>query len=319
MLLGRVVEAAGRQTKSFSLEIAHSQQGSFFDLCEPIKTQTDQEFLRTSSQLAEKLAAAQTHNRIPSGYFVMLDCSDPSTQLGQYIVIKAELDEVIHVTRENNVTRLELLKKVFFGSAKKLYKIGMLFERPQAQGPLPNDRYECILFDDQFNDDKKPAEYFYSNFLGYSIDRNGKIQTQRFERLVESFGRDHISDDRRLQDWVDALRVELRSQDSLIDPMSFGHRHLHDRDLEDQFLAQVVSQLPQAIPKDTSLISRRLNQRKVDFPDKIIVSGPSDDFDDKVKIIPPGESLDPLFEEEGEEVTYTYIRIAGRPYPRKRR
>lgn len=316
-LLDRIVEAAGRQTKSFDLEVAYSHEGTFFNLCEPIKAKTDEDFLNTSCLLAEKLASAQKHNRIPGGYFVLLDCSDPVTHLGQYIVVKAELDEVINVTRENNVSKLQLLDKVIFGSAKKFYKIGMLFERLQAHGQTPNERYECLLFDDQFNDDKRPAEYFFDEFLGFSIDKNAKIQTNRFEQFSQDFGRTHIHNNRELQNWIEAVRVELNSQDNLINPTDFARRHSPSQDVEDQFLSQVASKLPQAIPKDTTLVVRRLNQQKIDFQGKITLSGPHDEMEAKVDVILPGESIEELLRTE-EGKSYTFIRVEGSPYQRKR-
>lgn len=312
MLKTRIIDAAGKHSKAFTLEIAQSQEGTFYDSCLPIKDQTDDDFLATSCQLATLLAVKQTRNRIPGGYFLLLNCSDKTENLGQYIVIKAEPDQGVTHSRKDKKSNVTLLDKILFSSAQKLFKIGMLFQRrqPEGQGITPNELYECLLFDNQFSNDKKPAEYFYKDFLAFSIDKNAKIQTQRFDKLTEDFITQKVTNQDDRESLINALRVELKSQDTIIQPAVFAQRHLESDDLKDLFTVEVTNQLPSSIEKDLTLLSRKVQKRKIDFSSDVMLTAPDEDFEEKVHIMRPDEDIDLT------NTQYTYVRVKGQPFKR---
>ncbi len=313
VLKKRLIDAAGKQSKAFTLEIARSEPGTFYDHCLPIINQNDDDFLNTSRQLAILLASKQTRTRIPGGYFLLLDCSDRAKGLGQYIVIKAEPDQGVTHSRTGKKSKADLLTKILFSSAQRLYKIGMLFQRlkPVGDGVTPNDLYECMLFDSQFSADKRPAEYFYKDFLSLSVDKNARLQTYRFNELVESFIHNQIVDQEAREDAMDALRVELKNQESLIQPAEFGKRHFEDDDLKDLFTVEVTNALPPSIEKDTRLLTQRIQKRKIDFSNGALLTAPDENFDDKVHILRTGDEIDLT------DNRYTYVRVTGQPFRRK--
>ncbi len=313
LLIKRLIDATGKQSKAFTVELARSEAGTFFGHCQSLKDQSREEFLATSCQLASLLASTQRRNQIPGGYFLLIDCTDRENNLGQYIVIKAEPDSGVIHSRNGKVSKVDVLKQIMFSSAQKLFKIGMLFERsePLNEGNDPNDQYECLLFDNQFSSDTRPAEYFYRDFLSYSIDRNAKIQTQRFSQLTEEFIFEHVKDSEVARDVLNALRVEIKSQENIISPMTFGQRYLATDELRDRYTSQVVNDLPSAIQKDTKLIDKKYSKRRIGFSNDIILTGPDEGFDEKVHVLEPGEEFD------RNDDRYTYIRVTGQPYKRR--
>jgi hypothetical protein len=313
MLKTRIIDAAGKHSKAFTLEIERGEEGTFYNYCRPIINQTDEEFLATSRQLALLLASKQTRSRIPGGYFLLLDCSDRAKNLGHYIVIKAEPDQGVTHSRTGRKSRADFLTKILFSSAQKLYKIGILSQRhePLGDGQTPNELYECMLFDSQFSADKKPAEYFYRDFLSFSTDRNARLQTFKFNQLVENFIQSHIEDQENRENAMAALRVELKNQDNLIQPAEFGRRIFEGDDVRDQFTVEVTNELPPSIEKHTGLLVQRIQKRKISFSNGTLLTSPDDDFENEVHIIRSNEEIDLT------DSRYTYIRVAGEPFKRK--
>jgi hypothetical protein len=161
ILLKRISDAAGKQSKAFVLKVGDNAEGSFYHLCNGLSNKNQDEFLRIS--IAELLASAQRRSSIPGGYLLILDCLDDDRPI--YIAMKAEPHEALTIPEDNK--QLTVLNKVFLSPSQKLYKFGALatIENDIADnGSLEsiNDKFLAFLFDDQFRSESKPAEYFFS-------------------------------------------------------------------------------------------------------------------------------------------------------------
>jgi len=133
------------------------------------------------------LARAQTKQSIPGGYLIVMDCSDATSDYFACIVIKAEPHEALQLARIDGRDQLAVLDKVFLSPSQKFFKIGIIYQRSDEENVDLNHQYGTLLFDDQFRPDGQPAEYFYKDFLGFSANRNNKIQSKRFYHKTESF------------------------------------------------------------------------------------------------------------------------------------
>ena len=155
-----------------------------------MKSKSDPDFIQSSKDIADILADSQKRTNIPGGYIILLDALDEEKSI--YIIIKAEPHQALQ--RVDVQSQISLLKSVFLSPSQKLYKIGILCERLDPSGENPSDRFECWLFDDQFRAESHPAEYFYKDFLGFTIGNNAKIQSQRFYDKTEGFIIDSFDD-----------------------------------------------------------------------------------------------------------------------------
>ena len=175
----RLIDAAGRNSKAFELEIDNFNPDSFFYLSKNLADLNEHEFILRTTEIAELLADSQRRVSIPGGYLLIMDCLDNDTNLPVVIVIKAEPHEALRLSINSGHTQVNVLTKVFLSPSQKLYKIGIIYQKTGDETENINDRYGCFLYDDQFRADTNPAEYFYKDFLGFTVGNNSKIQSQR--------------------------------------------------------------------------------------------------------------------------------------------
>ena len=240
IIRSRIVQAAGRDARAFELEIANTSPGMYFDLANGIKALTDDQFIAASQNIATLLAKAQRRKDIPKSYMILLDCTDKTANKGIYIVIKAELHEALTKKVDRDRAFFEVLSEIFLSPSTRLYKIGILYEESNPGKPYPNNEYGCFLFDEQFQlDGSKPAEYFYKDFLGFSVDNNSKIQTRKLYQETYEFIIQHAPTGEKNK-LINALRTEFDAnvQES-ISPKEFAKKYFKTVQLRDHYSREV--------------------------------------------------------------------------------
>ena len=312
ILRTRLTNAAGKNSKAFELEIGNSSANTFFDIAKSIKGKSDNVFIQKSQQIAHKLADSQTSSNMQGGYLLVIEAIDRTDSSFVLIVIKAELHEAFRTEKKKGVSVLKVLKDIFLSPSQKLYKIGFLYERQNTTGLTPNDLFGCFLFDDQFRRSTKPAEYFYKDFLGFSISNNAKIQSQFFYEQTHYFITTNIKSAKEKRDLINELRNLFSvNQETTITPADFSNTYFSTPAIRDLFASEVLVNFHSSIIKDTALIDYDLNHKKLNFPNKIKVTGPKTDFDEAVTLI-DSESL--LNELDPTSNNYTILKITGQPY-----
>lgn len=308
----RLMDAAGRNSKAFELEIWDTSNGSFFNLSENLNSLNDDQFIRTTSDIADLLAESQRKKLIPGGYLMVMNCYDNELDLPVHIVIKAEPHEALQFSPNHGHT-LNVLQKVFLSPSQKLYKIGIIYAKSHEESGDVNKRFGCFLYDDQFRAETHPAEYFYKDFLGFSVGENAKIQSQRFYNKTENFILSNSPNTETKSKLLLALKTEfIANENSTVNPLNFANTYIPtENDLRDNYIKDVCQELPFAIVKDSILIKNRLSKRKIDFPSNINIIGPEESFDKRVIIIDKAEEFNELDIENQE---YTILKIIGRPY-----
>lgn len=309
----RLSKAAAKTSKAFELEIEDYYEGSFFSFAKEICKLDDNSFIKYSEKIAHLLAQAQTRNTIPGGYFLLIDAVTVDGN-NLTITIKAELNTVLKYYYDDNESAIKILDDAFLSPSQKFFKIGVIYEKdePDEFTNYPNNNFGCFLFDDQFKPDSRPAEYFYKDFLGFSIDSNPKIQSKRFFDTTDNFIRKNIPAPDYKDEMLNLLKHEFTTNDEPeLTPKDFADMYFNDNELRDNYKNQITSYLPEKIIKDSSMIESKLKSKKINFPNKVAVSGPSDIFDYNIKIIKNKNELENL-EPENDEVTI--IKIIGKPY-----
>jgi hypothetical protein len=313
IIRNRLTNALGRNSKSFELEIENHDDGSFFSLSLNMNTLDDQQFIIKSIEIAELLAECQRKVTIPGGYLLIMECLDTVTNLNLSIVIKAEPHEALQYSNEGGHTQISLLNKVFLSPSQKLFKIGVIFRKNDSEINNVNDSFGCILYDDQFRVDSHPAEYFYKDFLGFSIANNAKIQTQRFYDKTRTFILNNVPDINLKNGLLSVLKNEfIVNLNDTINPFNFANDYFSNQyGLRDRYIVDVCHELPNSIIKEQTLINSKLQKRKIDFSSNINLIGPEDEFDNNVSIITTDAELNNL--ELNNEI-YTILKINGKPY-----
>lgn len=300
----RLIDAAGRDSRSFELKIENNEEGSFFDLSKEIIESNNDCFIENSKAIAELLGESQTHHLIPGGYLIIISAIDEDER-HLIIVIKAEPHEALKVLPNDQIS----IEKVFLSPSQKLYKIGVLHQLNTSE-PLSSELFTSYLFDDQFRQDGHPAEYFYKYFLGLSVSENSKIQTHQFYNKTETFILNNIqsADDKMSQ--FTHLKSYIGSNVVTIRPMDFANNFMLPS-LKDAFISQVVQELPSSFVKDSILIKSKISQRKISFGGSVKITGPETSFNEKVKIY---QNLDALSDLDTSNNEYSILVIKGLPF-----
>jgi hypothetical protein len=313
IIKNRLIDAAGRNSKAFELDIINSNPDSFFELSNEISKLDEGEFIQRTKEIAELLADSQRRVSIPGGYLLILDCLNIKNNLPLIIVIKAEPHEALQFSINGSHTQVNVLQKVFLSPSQKLYKIGIIYKKTEEEIENINEQFGCFLYDDQFRTDTHPAEYFYKDFLGFTVGNNAKIQSLRFYELTKNFILKNVQDLGTKTLLISALKNEFSiNQNDTVNPINFANTYIPtENGLRDSYTGDVCHELPFAIVKNDSLLSTKLAKRKIDFPSNINLIGPEVGFDNRVEIITDANVIQNL---EANNPNYTIVKILGKPY-----
>lgn len=315
ILLERLTDSAGKNSKAFELEIGNSSTGTFYDICSKLKGKAEKVFIQKSSDIAFLLASKQTRTNIPGGYLLVIQAEDKTDKSFALIVIKAELHEAFRSGKVKGKSVLEVLNDIFLSPSQKLFKLAIIYEKPnvKANETDPNKLFGCFLFDDQFRRSTKPAEYFYLDFLGFDVSNNAKIQSQSWFNETQSFIlRNYTQPKQKFALLHELKNVFTINQETTVTPSEFASTFFKDATIKDKYAAEVVVNYHASIVKDTTLIDFQLQHKKIDFPNKIKLSGPEETFDKAVTIIQDSSALEKL---DPSNSSYTIVKINGQPFP----
>ncbi|TAH00307.1 MAG: hypothetical protein EAZ15_09425 [Sphingobacteriales bacterium] len=312
IIRNRLIDAAGRNSKAFELDIDNANPDSFFELSNDLADLNESEFIQRTTEITELLADSQRRVSIPGGYLLIMDCLDNDTNFPVIIVIKAEPHEALQFSINGGHTQVNVLRKVFLSPSQKLYKIGIIYKKTEDESENVNEQFGSFLYDDQFRTDTHPAEYFYKDFLGLTVGNNSKIQSQRFYDKTKNFVMANVEDFEVKTSLVSALKNEFTiNQNDTINPLNFANTYIPTKNgLRDLYIGDICQELPLSIVKDDSLLKTRLTKRKIDFPSNINLSGPEEGFDNRVEII----NQDSITTLDADNPEYTIIKIMGKPY-----
>lgn len=310
----RLFDAAS-SSKYFQLTVEDSTESGFYGYAKDLHNCNDERFIEYSSKMAELLANSIKSGAIPGGYLIVLQGKTERTDKRVIAVIKAEMHDAMNFQNDE----INLIEDVFLSPSKKFFKFGVLFEynEPQKEDfvefDFPNNEWGAFIFDQQFRPDSPLAEYFYRDFLGFTVELNGKIQSRRFYNETEKFIIDNVLELNSKKDMLNLLDYEFtqNTNETDISPRQFADTYIHDEVLNQDYKDDIAEYLPSIIEKDTSLIKSKLFNKQIIFPNNIKIAGTKDAIEANVEIVSNEEDLRELSTlQDG----YTIIKIKGRPY-----
>lgn len=275
LIKDRLVNSCGKQGKSFELEINDDSHESCFDRIKDIGDEADSEFITSSIELAQMLANCQEKKvSTPPGYFLLIEAEQGvGNKLPVYIIMKAEKQDALN----DNGTSVQALTNIFLSPAQKLYKAGV-FEQVNDNQPRKKEDFKAYLFDSQFNDGTKLAEYFYKDFLGLTINGNSQIQTKLFyDSTVSLIDKCYKNDADQKTKSRDLLRATMLSETTSINAheVVMNIIPLNDRD---RFNSELTDDFPISFTKDTSLIQNKMSRRSLFVGTAIKLTAPTEAF-----------------------------------------
>lgn len=314
----RLTKALEKKTKTFELNIEQTHSTSFFQFANEMIGNDNSIFIDNSKKISNLLANSQTSAKHSGGYLIVLEGKKSNSEKKVLMVIKAELQEAF-IYYDNDI---KLIENVFLSPAQKMFKFGMIYQRETNEIETlphyisePNVEWGCLIYDEQFRVDSKPAEYFYKDFLGFTTINNAPIQTKMFYNKTEEFVKNYYDSYDKKNEILNKLSDRLIDETyDYINPNIIADELFTKPELKEQFNNEVSTTLPLNIHKDNLLIRSNLNIKKINFPNNIKISGPADYMDVNVEVINSKEELEKLSTEQS---SYTIIKISGKPYSKE--
>lgn len=253
ILVKRLEDALKNSKKTFKLEFEDKADKSVFGLLTNGKVESN--FVETSKLLSDRLADAHFRINIPGGFSLV---GEGKTTNGEYFffIIKAELQEVFNIDDHNN---LKLIKDVFLSPARDFYKIGVFIKEGRTFTPY--------MFDDQFSLQKKDlTEYFYSQFLGLTTDKNDSLKSKNFFSDVKDFIEVNVDNVKDRLGLLKALQVTYREDTSgLLSPADFSENYFEGT-LKKKLDKIIQTKYPLSFTRNLSLIENRLELTRLSIP-----------------------------------------------------
>lgn len=296
----RVQHALGNKSHGIEMSIAITDANSFFQVSSGMVHATDEGFVEASQALALSLSKAQLNTNAPGGMLAVIRGRVGEQALPFIAAIKAEPQDGFRANEVNGQVDVEYISEILLTETQRLYKIGFLVEvasRSASKDERSAGDYRAFLFDHLMTatETRSAAAYFYSSFLGMSIQASSKKLTQDFFEFTKAFiNTAPISQDDKL-DLHEALRTELKSQDATISAAVFATKHMPDQVRSEYSGFMNAKGFPEnAISKDTGYIQAKLKRRrKYVFTNGVWLVTPPGDAKDMIEINSPndGETL----------------------------
>lgn len=296
-LVERISTAFGRNKRFFKLEIARTENENFYGIAKRMKNSSLEDYVSLSKNISDLLAQSHDRKTIPGGLLLIME----GTYNNKYfvLVIKAELQEAFTIKEEGSHKLIELVQDLFLSPAKDFYKIGYIIEDRNDNCSQPNDNYSCYMYDDNFSSGKRDlAEYFYSNFLGFTTNSNDKLITKNFHDDMYSFIETNVhgfDDKKGLKSALNSLYRENTS--GVINPQEFAEQNLPP-DLLRIYSTEIANDYPTSFNKDLTLVDRRLQRGQIRLKRDLKIEGPSDAIENNV------------FVQNGQNVDFERLRVS---------
>lgn len=264
----RIQHALGNKSHGIEMSIANTEGACFFQTAASMIHSSKDAFIESSKKLAESLSTAQQQTNAPGGMLAVIAGRVGENSQPFLAVIKAEPQDGFRANEHDGQVDVEYISDILLTESQRLYKIGFLVEilsKPAGTNGHSASNFRAFLFDHLMTatETKSAAAYFYSNFLGMSIQASSKKLTQEFFEFTRSYiDTAPITADEKL-DLHEALRTELKSTDATISFSHFASKHMPES-IRPEYADFMTSKgFPEnAVSKDTGYIQAKLKRRR---------------------------------------------------------
>lgn len=297
-LADRVMLAMGRSAQSVEMAITVVTADSMVATAAELLDLDDITFLARSTVVADTLASAQKHRKIPGGIVVVVQGAVGHPAKRWIGVIKAETQNGFTRVTSGAAINLQFLRDLILTPQTKLYKIGIFVENPSLQSPSDlTERFVAHIYDSGMSATNRDgaAVYFYEGFFGCSFPPTAARLTRKFYEHTKKFIGELNVDNETKAGLNTALVTYLKvDQKQIISPSDFATSYLPTAEIKDAYLHHLRKNSfeDRAIQKDIVEVASKLRFRNVRFTSQIKLTAPADAFDELIEIteIPAPES-----------------------------
>ena len=309
-LRDRLIKALGQSSRCMEMDFQKVDEGSAVHIAKQLLDAGDK-FAQVSRTVALNLAGAQTRQDLPGGIVVVLTGTAGVPSKRFVCKLKAEPHNGFTRVTAAGVISLQFLKDLILTPQTRLYKIGCFVEldRNAAVDISLTSNWKAFIYDETMSTSNKlsAANYFYNGFLGLKFPHNSAARTKEFHDFTKDFIKGLDISPARKNDLLNALITYLKvDQTPSIQVAEFSQTYLPEPEIRDGYEGFMTEKnFPMsAINKDLAYVENSLKFRKLTFSQGIKLTGPADQFAEKINI----EQIlsDP---EDGESAPWTKIII----------
>lgn len=311
----RIYNSLGHDSSAVEMIITDQEEGATPYYINKFHNCSEHEFIDNSFKIAEKLSYAQKRRGMSGGIVVVFSATYQYNKLPFIGIIKADIYSgyAKSQNKKTGIISLKHVKELLLTPSTKLYKSAGFFGREGSENSKDlNELWSIHISDYQIDksDGKAAARYFYKDFLGCDYPETSARTTKRYFELACNFiNAMEISEERRTL-LHNALYADLKAGISQkVDPMDFAGSYMTTLDVDNFRNYLEDSDFPVApFIKDTEYITSKLKNRGVKFSKNIIISAPSEVFEEIITI----ETMKGDVQEDGYAPTWTKILIKDR-------
>lgn len=310
-LRDRLIKALGESSRCMEMDFQPEVAGCAIGLAKELVNEKEG-FAVRSKAVAEKLAVAQTRQNLPGGIVVVLSGTAGIPSKRFICMLKAEPHNGFARTVIDGVISLQFLKDLILTPQTRLYKIGCFVEvKRDAQPDAPvGECWRAFIYDETMSATNKlsAASYFYDAFLGLRFQQNSATRTKEFYDYTKDFvTRLDVAPEQK-NDLLNALSTCLKvAKSPTIQVSEFAQTYLADPEVVDSYQVYMSDKKfpANAVNKDLAYVQGSLKLRKLVFSQGIKITGPSEQFSEKVQV----ESFEGDLDENGSPQVWTRVVI----------
>jgi len=288
-LRDRVVAAMTSSTRCVLMSITKSSPESMVSRVAALISGDAALYQRESCGVADKLADEQKFRNIPGGVVVIFRGTAGAPARRLVGIIKAEVHNgFMREKEQDGKATLKFLKSLMLTAQTKLYKIGLFVETAPDHADLAQ-RWSPYIYDENLTvaNRYEAAKYFYDGFLGLGFPESSARQTRQFHEHTKTFIQSMNVPEEEKVVLHNALVTYLKAdQTPTVGIASFAESYFGDVDVQEAYSAHMIAQGFPEVPvnKDLRDLDSALRLRRLNFHNKVKVSGPAAEFEKLVKI-----------------------------------
>lgn len=289
VLIKRIIKCMGNKSRSLEMDIDNDTENSVTDIIKSYwnNGSTEDDFIKMSKLLAQKLAKVQDSRRYPGGIVVIIS---GTVQVDKELIclIKAEKQGGFTTADENGNKVLKYIGDLLLTQNQKLQKIGAFIRN--TNGVVNTRDIDAAIFDSNTDSStsESKAQYFYSNFLGLKFKMDSDVLTDRFYKITKKFilENENIVEDNRIEKLTQLLTYIRSDTRVILNVGEFADLIFDDPELNDDYKKFIIdNNVPQNnIHKDISMLGKSINQRNLILDDEVKIQMPVEFFGKNVTI-----------------------------------
>lgn len=291
LICARLVNCLGSDSHCVSVTVEQSEDGSAFQHIAETFSSSDENFVKKTVALSDKLSRSQRVGSIKDGLAVFLQGVgwDDSEKLRWIAIIKADPDQGFVKVVKDGVINLQFVSDMVMGAQQRLLKVAFIVESiSDGSSHKDPDDFDIHIYDHLMSNSGRgtASDYFYAGFLGCKLAENAAKETRLFfEKTQECLDGMSIDSCEKVE-FRSHLHSYVKNAKQQMSVKEFAETYLPKEKRPAYLAFMKKSGLPShAISKDIKFIKAKLKKQTLKFSSKVVIFATPEVLRESVKVI----------------------------------